>query len=184
MNGGVGRCAIGVCMSWRHCHLSAASSHLSVFRGTWLCRGGERILTCSRLPPFRLDSEGVQLYEAEIQFDKVKQKQQRYLPERARGKYSMAYSCVGACDIEILHPDTLKTIFASSEAHRFLDIESCSPFSTRNTLSVLRKYSADQPRSQIDPCIANHLDYDPRRWCQCGNEEYINQPKIQWDPFA
>lgn len=62
-------------------------------------------------------------------------------PEGLKG-LSMAYSCVGPYDIEILHPITLKTNFASREAHRFLDIiESCSPFSARSTVSVLRKYS-------------------------------------------
>lgn len=121
-------------------------------------RGGGRILICSRLSPFRLYSEGVQLYEAEIQLGNVKQRQQLYLPERperARGKYSTAYSCVGVYEVEILPPNTLKAILASSEAHGFLDIESCSPCSARNTLSVLRKYFADQLRSRTDPCIAN-----------------------------
>lgn len=121
-------------------------------------RGGVRILICSRLTPFRLYSEGVQLHEAEIQFGNVKKRQELYLPEkpeRARGEYSMAYSCVGAYEVGILHPNTLKAILASSEAHGFLDIESCSPFSARNTLSVLRKYFADQPQSRMDPCIAN-----------------------------
>lgn len=142
----------------RNCHLSAASSQLSENRGTWVRRGSGRILICSRLSPFRHHSEGVQLYEAEIQFRNFKQKQQLYLPERserARGKYSTAYSCVGVYETEILPPNTLKAILASSEAHGFLDIESCSPCSARNTLSVLRKYFADQPRSRIDPCITN-----------------------------
>lgn len=104
-------------------------------------RGDERILICSRLSPFRLYSEGVQLFEAVIQFGNVKQRQQLYLPERpdrAHREYSMAYSCIGVFEVEILPLNTLTAILASSEAHGFLDIESCSPFSARNTLSVLR----------------------------------------------